>query len=703
LPLLFPTRPLLCAATIAACLAACIPASPIAAQSKIFTPDVFVELTRVTDPQISPDGKSIVIVVSKPNLKTDKYDSELVLVDIATHEQRVLTHGKRVGGYPRWSPTGDRLAYIAEDSDKKAQVFVLPMSGGDSVQLTHAAAAVSQLAWKPDGTAIAFAATDELPKHEGEAEFLDAFEVGANDSLVHGSSPSTHIWLIPAPLNPAPLDSGPLNPGSPGDAKRLTSGTWSLPVSFPPGTPSSPINWTPDGKSIAFVKAETPLSGDAEHTQMELMDATTGEFHPVTGRKTLEAYPAISPDGQLVSYWYNTDGKPWNITEVRVTSTSGQGDRSLTATDIDRNMMRALWTADSKGLVVGANDGTTVSLWVKPLDGAQRRLKLGSLTPLNGYWVEMNLGPKDQLALIGTTPERASELYYLPTLDSTPVRLTDFNAALDDLERGKSETVTWTSDKKEIDGVVTYPPGFDAKQKYPLVLYVHGGPNSASKETFNPMVQCLAARGWVVFEPNYRGSDNMGNAFYSWIYKDAGVGPGRDVMAGVEMLEKRGFVDTARMAVSGWSYGGYMTTWLLGHYDVWKAAVAGASVTDWFTMYTTSDNSVTVTDQVGPSPYLGDNDKSWRDQSPITYAKNIKAPTLILHDTGDTRVPIANSYELYRALMDNGVTTKFFAYPIGGHSPADPIRGRDVRKRWIEWLAQYLGTTTTATDTKQPM
>jgi dipeptidyl aminopeptidase/acylaminoacyl peptidase len=171
-------------------------------------------------------------------------------------------------------------------------------------------------------------------------------------------------------------------------------------------------------------------------------------------------------------------------------------------------------------------------------------------------------------------------------------------------------------------------------------------------------------------------------------------------MAGVEMLEKRGFVDTAKMAVSGWSYGGYMTTWLLGHYDVWKAAVAGASVTDWAMMYTTSDNSVTVTDQVGPSLFVGDNDKSWHDQSPITFARNIKAPTLILHDTGDTRVPIANSYELYRALMDNGVTTRFFAYPIGGHSPADPIRARDVRKRWIDWLAQYLGTTATVPDTK---
>ena len=655
------------------------------ALAKRYTADDMIRITRVTDPQISPDGKSIVVVVGHPNLKTDKYDSELVLVDIATHAQRVLTHDRQVGGYPRWSPSGDRLAYIAQDSDKKPQIFILPLSGGDSLQLTHSAGPVTQFAWKPDGSAIAFAAVDEEPKREGEAQFLDAFEVGANDSLVHGSSPSTHIWLIPS---------------AGGDAKRLTSGAWSLPVAFPPGSPASPINWTPDGKQIVFVKAISPLSGDAEHTQIELLDANTGQFHPLTTRTNLESYPLISPDGANIAYWYSQDGKPWFNTEIRVIpingSGSGAGDRSQTA-DIDRNMERALWTADSKALLVGANDATTVGLWLKPLDGPAKRLNLGNLTPATAYWVDINLGPQNQLALTGSTPDRVTELYYLPTLDSAPVRLTDFNASLDSLERGKSETVTWpspdkSSDKTQLDGVLTYPPDFTSSKKYPLVLYIHGGPNSASKQVLNPFVQYLAAQGWVVFEPNYRGSDNMGNQFFASIYKDSGAGPGRDVMAGVAMLEARGFIDTSRLAVSGWSYGGYMTTWLLGHYNVWKAAVAGAAVTDWVAMYTIADGSVTVADQVGGSPYVANNMNSWRDQSPITFAPSIHAPTLILHDTGDTRVPIANSYELFRALKDNGVTTRFFAYPVSGHSPADPLRARDVRKRWVDWLVQYLGS-----------
>jgi dipeptidyl aminopeptidase/acylaminoacyl peptidase len=651
--------------------------------------DDLAKVVRVSDPQIAPDGKSIVVVVSRANLTTDKYDTELVLVDIATRAQRVLTHDRVLGGFPRWSPSGDRLAYIAMDGDHKPQVFILPMSGGDSMQLTHAGGAVTQFAWSPDGSSVAFAAEDELPKREGEAKFLDAFEVGANDSLVHGPSPSTHIWTIAA---------------NGGEAKRLTSGAWSLPVSFPPGSPASPINWSPDGKQIAFVKAVSPLSGDAEHTQIELLDVATGTVHPLTSRTMLESYPLISPDGTKVAYWYPLGGKPWNENEIHVTGFSGGGDQTETSA-IDRNITRVLWTADGKALLVGANDGTTTGLWLKPLDGAAKRIDVGHVTVSNPFWVDIDLGSKNELAFTGTTPDRATELYYMPTLESAPVRLTEFNADLDSIERGKSETVTWNvapkvaenagsklSDKTLLDGVVTYPPDFAAGKKYPLVLYVHGGPTAASKESWNPTAQLFAAQGWVVFEPNYRGSDNLGNAVQNSIYLDAGVGPGRDVMAGVEMLEKRGFVDSARLAVSGWSYGGYMSTWLAGHFDVWKAAVIGAPVTDWTTMYALSDGNVTVADQLGGSPYLGEGPRLAREQSPITFAGKFHAPTLILHDTGDVRVPIANSYELFRVLKDNGVTTEFWAYPIAGHGPGDPIRARDVRVRWVAWLAKYLGS-----------
>ena len=187
------------------------------------------------------------------------------------------------------------------------------------------------------------------------------------------------------------------------------------------------------------------------------------------------------------------------------------------------------------------------------------------------------------------------------------------------------------------------------------MLYIHGGPRSASKEAFSSRAQLLAAQGWIVFEPNYRGSDNLGNAFQAAIANDAGAGPGRDVMAGVAELEKRGSIDTARMAVSGWSYGGFMTTWLLGNYpDRWKAAVAGAAVTDWLDQYNYGDANVRRGSAFGGSPWTDAKRlEAYREQSPMHYVARIKAPTLILSDTGDYRVPITQSFQLYHALRDN--------------------------------------------------
>jgi dipeptidyl aminopeptidase/acylaminoacyl peptidase len=219
---------------------------------------------------------------------------------------------------------------------------------------------------------------------------------------------------------------------------------------------------------------------------------------------------------------------------------------------------------------------------------------------------------------------------------------------------------------------------------------IHGGPNSSSREHFNLMPQLLAARGFVVFEPNYRGSDNEDNAFYASIYQDAGQGPGEDVKSGIDYLVSRGDIDTARLGVSGWSYGGFMTTWMLGHYDIWKVAVAGAAVTDWVDMYNLSDGNVVISAEVGGSPYVGDGMANYRRQSPDSFLAQIKAPTLIMCDTGDFRVPITQSFGLYRALTDNHVKTAFYAIPTGGHFPGDPIRQMDVYQRWTDWIAKYL-------------
>ena len=274
----------------------------------------------------------------------------------------------------------------------------------------------------------------------------------------------------------------------------------------------------------------------------------------------------------------------------------------------------------------------------------------------------------------------------------TPRRLTAFNQGVAEHDLGRSESFNWTGPDGDgiADGVVVYPPDFSARRRYPLVLVIHGGPQSANTVAFNSIAQLLAAHDYVVFSPNYRGSDNRGNAFQHAIVNDLGDGPGRDVMAGIQALEQQGFIDASRIGVSGWSYGGYMTAWLLGHYHIWKAAVSGAAVTDLVQEYALSDNNVTERFSLGGPPWSEQLLQAYRAQSPISYARDITAPTLILADTGDVRVPISESYLLYHALKDSGVPVQFFAYPVPGHTPGDPVRLPDVYRRWVEWMDRYL-------------
>lgn len=652
-----------------------------------FTVEQTGKIVRVTDPQISPDGKSIAVIVSRTNYEENRYDPELMLIDIGTRAQRVLTRERRGLSQARWSSDGTRLAFLAT-VDTKPQIFVLPMNAGDAWQVTKSGTGVQQFAWRPGRNEIAYVAADEATRVTGEERHNRAFEIQNNHFLLLEAPRPAHVWLVSSEGKGAP--------------RRLTSGSWTLPVSLPPSAPSSPLSWSPDGSRIALVKMATVYTGDADQSAVQILNADTGEMRALTGRARLETQPLFSPDGRRIAHWYPRDGETKNVNEIYVGQAAGGESASVTRA-IDRNVQRMMWMPDSKSLLVSANDATTTALWIQPLDGKARRVSLGKVVPTATFWLDASMGPKGELAFTGTEPQHPAEVYYLASPDATPARLTDFNRATASLELGRSETITWRNENFSLDGVVTYPPDFAPSKKYPLVLYIHGGPRSASKDAFSSRAQLLASEGWVVFEPNYRGSDNLGNAFQAAIWNDAGAGPGRDVMAGLAELEKRGFIDPARRAVSGWSYGGFMTTWLLGNYpDKWKAAIAGAAVTDWMDQYNYGDSNVRRGSGFGGSPWTDEKRMhSYAEQSPMHYAARIKAPTLILSDTGDYRVPITQSFQLYHALRDNNVPTQFIAYPVSGHSPADPVHTRDVDRRWIAWLSKYLSTAQSA-DTRGP-
>jgi dipeptidyl aminopeptidase/acylaminoacyl peptidase len=660
-----------------AILACVVCVSPGDAQPNRMDLDAFGRIVRLSDPQIAPGGTSIVLVVSRANFEENRYDADLVQVEIASGAQRTLTNGRRGLGQPRWSPSGDRLAFLAQTpgasgADAKPQVFVLAMNGGDARRVTSASNGVQHFAWSPDGKQIAFATADEAPKSDGIERHNRSFEIENDDFLVQAAPRPTHIWVVRAD-------------GS--DTKRITSGTWSLPTSFPPGPPASPLSWSTDGTAIAFTRVVSPHSGDFDRAQIQVVETATGRLRALTGRGKFEGHPVFSPDGSRIAFWRPRDPERNDINEIHVAPSGGGEGQSATAS-IDRHMARGLWLPDGTSLLVGGNDGTRVSLWVQPIGGAPRRIDLGDVSPASSFWVDVNVGKDGALAFVGSSTTRPAELYYAASPSAAPRRLTDFNAAAASLALGRTEVLQWQSEGFQHNGIITYPPDFQPGRKYPLVLVIHGGPRAASLETFAAQAQLFAARGWVILQPNYRGSDQLGRVYQTAITNDAGAGPGRDVMAGLDALKKRGFVDETRVAVSGWSYGGYMTTWLLGNYSGWRAAVAGAAVTDNLDQYNLGDANVRRAYAFGGSPWTSsERMKAYTDQSPIAYVTRIRTPTLVMSNMGDYRVPVTQSFQLYRALKDNGVETQFIGYPLPGHNATDPIHQRDVQRRWMQWIA----------------
>ncbi|EOZ96630.1 tolB protein precursor [Indibacter alkaliphilus LW1] len=495
--------------------------------------------------------------------------------------------------------------------------------------------------------------------------------------FVKAKPSSTHLWLIAT-------DGG--------KAERLTSGTWSLFTGFL----MSEISWSPDGEKIAFKRFETPYSGDLIST-INTVDISTKKINRITTKTVqkdaihLEGKPIFSPDGNSISYQFNLKNVGYG-SDILYKSLNSSEEKNLTAA-IDRCFFNAEWSSDSKALFVAANDYNTVSLWMQPLNGMAKKISLGNLCINGAYGYQFSVGKNNAIALIASTSQSPNELYYLSNPDAAPQKLTHFNKEMDAFTFGKQETVSWKSDQFTPNGILTFPPDFDPKKKYPLVVEPHGGPRSASKETFNVSAQLKAAQGYIVFQPNYRGSDNMGYGFSEAINGDMGEGPGRDVMQGIKELKKRPYIDGNNMAVTGWSYGGFMTTWLIGNYQGWKCAVAGAAVTDWFEQYTQSDVGAIYHYEVGngKSPFTDKKVKeNWIKNSPITYAENVKIPTLILSNTEDERVPISQSYKYFRVLQDIGTETKFMAFPVSGHYPADPLRQKEIQKYILGWLDTYL-------------
>lgn len=436
-----------------------------------FTLADIARITHLSDPQISPDGSRIALLVTTADVASNKPHQDIELVETASGARRVLTRDREGLASPRWSPDGALLAFLAkapgsppgpDKPDEKTaepgdgaglpQVYVMPMNGGDAQRVTFAPQGVSAFAFSPDGKEIAFVAPDAPPNAKAVKAHNDVFEVTDNHFLTRAPAASSHLWLI--------ATSG-------GKAKRLTEGAFSLDVDQSEDGPTPAFS--PDGKTIAFTRYPGPWTGPSFHAVIGAVTPAGGALFVLEGGEGSSQF-RYAPRGGAVAWRRPRGGDQNNGMAVYVRD---GGDTIDATVGLARNIDNYAWLPDGKSLLLAGPDGTHAVLWVQPIHGTATKLNLGEVEA----GADASVAGNGAIALIGNTPTHPDELYVIDGPGAAPRRLTNFNAFADKISLGETRTIDWTGPGGfHEDGVLVLPPGFDPHGKYPLVLVIHGGP-----------------------------------------------------------------------------------------------------------------------------------------------------------------------------------------------------------------------------------
>jgi dipeptidyl aminopeptidase/acylaminoacyl peptidase len=658
------------------CLALLLTAAPAAAQglSRPMTVEDLMQIRNVEDAVISPDGKRVVYVVSVADLKQGIYNSDLWLASTDPGKAARLTNAPKADTAPRWSPDGKQIAFLS-DRDGTMQVWVISADSGEARKLTDSKTPVRDHAWSPDGEWVAFLAPDpdspEVAKRKQEkGDFV----------VVDRDVKKDHLHAIAA---------------AGGASKRLTDGPLTI-VNFA---------WSPDGKHIALGTAPSRNLEDQFKSDIEILSFYSGNRRPLVQRPGIDTLPKWSPDGKQIAFISQDGTADWlGDSFACVVPAAGGKPRTVTAEFEGRIQPGGgdvlHWSADGSKLFFLADSRATRHLY-------SAEVATGAVKPVTrGKYVHDRVSfsrDGSEVAYVRENPAAPREVYTgSATSKGIGFRraVTATNLQLAPIELGEVEAVRWKSfDGLEIEGLLVLPVGYKKGTRYPLLLYVHGGPALQFSHGFSVYppgapqasrypVQVLAGQGYAILCPNPRGSDGFGMKFRKMNVKDWGGADFKDVLAGVDWAIKEGIADPERLGIMGWSYGGFMTGWAIGHTDRFRAASAGAGVMNLVSMYGQTDIPGFLERYFGDVPWKAR--ELYVKHSPMTYAASMKTPTLIQHGEKDDRVPLAQSQELYAALKRNGVPAEFVVYPRQGHNPTEPRLQLDVMQRNVDWFNRWL-------------
>lgn len=644
-------------------------AGPASAQSPTdrWTPELAMQHDQITETEISPNGEQVAYVVREALMEGEQseYRSQIHVVSADGERDVQYTRGERSSFSPAFSPDGTRLAFISTRSGTP-QIWLLRVDGGEARQVTSAETGVSSFQWAPDGSEIAFVMTDPKTEEERRRE-----REKRDVQVVDEEYRFDHLYTTDV----AEADD------STRQVQRLTEGEFHV----------RSFDWSPDGQTIAFAHQPTPDINDGFlEADISTVPADSGAVQSLVDRPGVDADPHFSPDGQQVGFSsHGGQPEPVGLSDTYVVPASGGTPQKLAETP-NRDGSVLGWMGSS--VLVAEPVGTSTHVLAIPSDGSEpERLTRGS-----GLHEAVSFDAGTQrMAFTYQNTDTPPEVYLSPTSDFQKRRLTSVHRDVPRPPMGRTEVLTWESpDGMEIEGLVTYPVGYEESDRVPLVLSVHGGPAGVYNRSFTGgpgiyMTQVFAQRGYAVLRPNPRGSTGYGKDFRYENVEDWGFGDFEDLMAGVDLMVNRGVAHPDSLALMGWSYGGYMTSYAVTKTDRFEAASMGAGLPNLISMTGTTDIPAYLVAHMGGE--LWERPETYERHSAIYRIENVSTPTQVLHGTEDDRVPTRQGQEFYRALKRRGVATELVKYPRTPHGPREPKLLMDVTPRIINWFDDHLG------------
>jgi len=658
-------------------------AKPAMGPTRYFTGDDLFNLEVATDPQISPDGRTIAYVRKSNDIMTDKARSTIWLIDVASGQQRPLLAGSGSYFSPQWSPDGTRLAYVAAEGGNP-QLYVRWMASGESARITGLPDGPDSVAWSPDGRRIAYSmfVPDDGPKlgkapdkPEG-AKWADPLQV--IDMVTYRADGAGYLKPGYEQIFWVPADGGA--------PTQLTFGATHA--------GGGQISWTPDSRAILF-SANLGKDWERQPVNSEVYRVSIAGGAPValTSRDGPDNSPAVSPDGRHIAYVGFDDRKrSYENTRLYVMNVDGSGSRVLTP-NLDRSVASPVWSADSRAVYVQVEDRGTNKVDRVGLDGSIHEVATG----LTGSGLDRPYaGGEFSVARTGAVALTAGDQLHpsdvAVTTGGALRRLTRLNEQLQAKVMGQPQKLAVTSsyDQRPIDAWMIMPPDFDPAKKYPLILEIHGGPFSAYGPQFSTDDQLYAAAGYVVLYTNPRGSTSYGEEFANQIDK---AYPGHDyddLISAVDAAIATGHVDPNNLFVTGGSGGGVLTAWIVGKTDRFRAAATQKPVINWSSFELTSDGATFF------SPYWFAK-KPWEDpqgywaRSPLSLVGNVKTPTLVVVGSEDYRTPDSEAEQYYEALQLRGIPTAFVKVPGASHGgiAARPSQAAAKASAILAWFDRY--------------